>query len=96
MNPSKSPSPSHLLERGEKTTPSPPHHSFSWQIKKVFQPSKLAITNPASISISLSASCSEPNVIFVEASRDSRSVIHQSDQNGESLPGLKSRKMSFV
>lgn len=40
----------------------------------------------------ISAFCTEPNVIFVEACCDSRSVTCQSNQNGESLPGLQSRK----
>lgn len=40
----------------------------------------------------ISASCPEPNVIFVEACCDSRSVTCQSDQNEESLRGLQGRK----
>ena len=46
--------------------------------------------------MSLSAFCSEPNVIFLEATCDSRSVIHQDDQIGEALPGLWNRKLCCV
>lgn len=40
----------------------------------------------------ISPSCTEPNVIFVEAGCDSRSVTCQSAQNGGNLRGLQSRK----
>ena len=89
-----SPHPTPVLERERikaSLLSTPPFFLLADQ-KNSLSPSKPAITNPA-ISMSLSASCSEPNVIFLEATCDSRSVIHQDDQIGEGLPGLYSRKL---
>lgn len=88
QNPPKS-APIPALERERKNASSLPAPPFFLPAdhKNSLSPSTLAITNLA-VSTSLSASCSEPNVIFLEATCDSRSVIHQHDQIGEALPGL--------